>query len=472
MKKFILCFILFLTFLLSSRVYGYTSTNFRIDWQEIYVEVPLNASIEMYKRKFVVNVYVDEILLKEDVDYYVVVGVNGTSLGTINTSNVGNHRIDVLVSLYDYSATSVNTITYSVVDKEAPEFDTSINAITTKYGVKPDYESYFNAYDNSGKDVKITVDDSGVDYNTIGTKVVTIIATDVNGQITRLIVTVYVVDEYPPTITLINLLIITIGSSIDVSKFFKGYDEYQKDITSLIKIESYNNMLLGEQQIYVSLEDSSGNYTRVQFTLTITDDTAPIIYFNTNDPKIDISGDITYDIFKSFILYVEDDGERLNIDDVRIDFSSVLSEIGTYTVIYYATDKTGNTCETRLSVKVVQFTGPTIICTNIYLKTGDIFDENLVKNYITVYDQYDTSAINTLRVDLNGVNLGVAGVYPVLVSACNSSGIFTYETLIITVEGNGFNLKTYWPLSLIVIAPIGYYAYQMYMKKKMKKYED
>lgn len=473
MKKIICLIVLFIICIYGKEAYAYTQTNFRVDWKDIYVEVPLNANIEEYKNKFTVNVYVDEVLLLEGRDYYVVVGVNGTSIGTINTSNVSKHRIDVIVSLYGYNATSTNTVTYSVVDTEAPQFETTTTSITTLHGVKPDYTSFFEAFDNSNDDVTITVDETFVDYNLVGDHTAIIKATDKNGNYTQLVITVHVIDTFAPRITLKKILNISIGGSIDVTQYFYGYDDYDKDITHLIRVEPFDNTKLGEQQIYVNLEDSSGNYTRIQYTLTIVDDTAPVIYFNTSDAKVDIASDITYDLFKNFIMYVEDDGMKLDISDVKIDFSNVLSELGTYTVIYYATDEVGNTSESRLSVRVVQTTGPNIICKNIVLKSGDIFDEALVDNYITVYDQYDSTASSTLKVDLTGVNLGVPGIYMVLVSACNSSGVFSYETLMITVEGQGvFDFKTYWPLTLILLAPIGYYAYQQYMKKQAKKYED
>lgn len=473
MKKIFIIIIMFFMLFCAGESMAYTQTNFRVDWKEIYVEVPLNANMEEYKNNFIVNVYVDEVLLLEGRDYYIVVGINGTSTSTINTNVTGRHRIDAIVTLYEYNASSINTITYNVVDEEGPEFSTSTTSIVTKHGVKPDYVSFFEAYDNSGKDVTITVDETFVDYNLVGEHTAIIKAKDVNGNITEIIVTVYVVDTFAPRITLKKILNISIGTTINVSDYFYGYDDYDKDITHLIKVESYDNTVLGEQQIYVSLEDSSGNYTRVQFTLTIVDDTPPVIYFNTSDAKVDIAQDITYDLFKNFIMYVEDDGNTLDASLVKIDFSTVLNELGTYTVIYYVTDSAGNTAETRLSVRVVQTSGPEIICRNITIKSGDTFDETLVNNYITVYDQYDTTAANTLKVDLTGVNLGIAGVYMVLVSACNSSGIFTYETLMITVEGNSlFDFSTYWPLTLILLAPAGYYGYQYYMKKQAKKYEE
>lgn len=473
MKKVILSLLFLVTLLLANDVSAYTSTNFRVDWKTIYVEIPINADFTQYERAFEVDVYVNERLQVEDVGYYVRVGVNGTSTGVISTNKVGSHKIDVSVLLEGYNGTSTNTITYNIVDYDGPQFSNSESSIVTRYGVKPDYTEFFEATDNSNEEVKITVDETFIDYNYIGEYPVIITAEDVNGKKTSISIIVYVVDTFAPRISLVKTLQLSIGKELNVSDFFYGYDDYDKVITNFINIESYDNTLLGQQTIYASLEDSSGNYVRSQFTLTIVDDAPPTIYFNTNDAKIDITSDLTYELFKSFIMYVDDDGCNIDVDDVKIDFSTVLNELGTYTVIYYVSDLVGNTSETRLYVRVVQLEGPQIYCKNIIVKSGESFDESTITNYITVYDQFDSTAANTLRVDLSGVNLAQEGIYVVLVSACNTSGIFTYETLLVTVEGSKLiDFTVYWPLSLIVLAPIGYYGYKLYQKKLNKKYSE
>lgn len=473
MKKFIGLFIVLFSFIGVYSVDAYTDVVFDIDWYNVYIEVPLNANIKEYEEKFVVNVYLDNVKLVKDVDYFVKLGINGTSIDTVTTNKTGRYEVDARVWLKEYSASSENTITFHVIDYNSPGYGDDESYITASYGEKPDYAAWFKARNSSTTYKTVSVDDQFVLINYVGEYYVTITAVDSNNISTTTRISVYVVDRFPPQITLINLLEISLGEEIDVTKYFRGYDAYDKEITNRIKVENYDETRLGTQQIYVSLTDVAGNTTRVQFTLTINDDSDPIIYFNTNDAKIDIENDITYEIFKGFIKSVEDDGTILNIDDVKIDFSSVLSELGSYTVLYYATDSEGNTGEYRLTVRVVQMRGPEITCKEVVIKSGEVFDANLITNYITVYDKYDSTAVNTLKVDLSSVNLSQKGTYMVLVSACNSSGIFTYDTLMITVEGKSFlDIKVYWPLLLLVIAPFGYYGYQYYQKQQAKKYED
>lgn len=472
MKKIFIIFMLFAAYIGAKDVQAYTQREFLIDWYCINVDIPLGASFANYQDNYIVNVYVDGIKLSEK-EYYCVVGVNGTSTTTVNTNKVGEYRIGVRVELYNYNASSENYITYKVVDTTAPELTVTTDTISTRYGVTPDYSVFYTAFDNSSDDLKITVDDKDVVYKTVGEYTVFIKATDSSNNSYEIEITVFVVDNLKPVIQLIKPVEISLGTEIDVEEFFTGVDGYDGTITNRIVIENYDKDKLGEQLVYASLKDLAGNEARVQITVSVIDDIAPTISFNTNDAKIDIDQDITYDIFVSYIKEVSDDSTLMDIYDVRIDFSNVLNELGSYDVYYYISDAQGNECEAKLTVRVVQFSGPTITCREIYIGYGETFSESLISNYIEVYDKYDSSAANTLRIDLTGVNLAQPGIYFALVSACNSSGVFTYETLKITVEGSSFfNLEKYWPLTLIALGPIGYFGYMKFKQSKEKKYEE
>lgn len=471
MKKitFILILLIFIV-VKQKTINGYNDTNFYIDWQSIYVEVPLGSSLSDYQDNFKVSVYIDGRQLDSN-EYYCVVGINGTSISTVNTNKVGKYYVDAIVTIYKYNASSENTITYHVIDYEAPELSFTDTSINTKYNVKPDYLSILNAWDNSGEIESVVVHDSHVDYSTIGIYDIYIDITDPSKNTTSIELELYVVDNIKPRISLIKTLEISLGEDINPEEFFIGYDDYEKTITNKIKFEYYDKEKLGLQYIYASLSDLSGNTTRMQFQLNIIDDIAPLISFNTNDVKIDINERLTFDLFKSFIKEVSDNSSNVQIDDVKIDFSSVLSELGSYEVIYTLSDDDGNTISKTLAIRIVQTQGPTITCKDVVIKKGEALQESLIKNYIEIYDEFDPTAANSLKIDFGSVNLNVAGTYLVLVSACNSSGVFSYETLKITVVGDSINFLKYWPVLLIALAPLGYVGYKQYNKFRANKYQ-
>ncbi|MFI3251695.1 MAG: hypothetical protein R3Y60_01005 [bacterium] len=473
MKKIFILLFFIISIFTANSAKGYENHEFDINWQKVYVPIPLNGNISDYERDFIVTVSVDGTLLTENVDYYVKVGVNGTSIGTITTNITGRYEVDVMVSLFKYNAFSENTVTYHVIDYDSPGFDDENASITTPYSVIPDYVTFYKMKNSDKQFSSISVNESFVKINYIGNYFIIVTATQTSGAIITETIPVYVVDPFPPRISLINPFEISIGEIISPSNYFTGYDDYDKDITNQIKIESYDSSKLGSQLVYVSLTDLSGNNTRIQVSLSVVDNTKPIVYFNTNDAKIDIEEDITYSLMQGFILSVVDDGVELDIGSVNIDFSSVLSELGTYSVTYSVEDENGNKGEYKLAVRVVQMRGPEIYCTNIIIKSGEVFDVSTISDYITVYDQFDSTAESTLRVDFSNVNLSSKGTYMVLVSACNSSGIFTYKTMLITVKGDVFlNLDVYWPLLFLLLAPAGYFGYQYYQKQKAKKFEE
>lgn len=470
MKKILLTITIFILFINAKQIFAFNDVTFFIDWQNVYVEIPLGSSLSDYKDDFEAAVYVDGVELNTN-EYYYVVGVNGTSLTTVNTNKVGKYLIDVRVSIYKYSASSDNTVTYNVVDYESPELSFTETSINTKYNVVPDYESIMCAWDNSGEVASVVVHDSHVDYGEIGKYEIDIDVLDPSKNKTTVELDLYVVDNIKPRISLINTFEISLGEEIKAEDFFIGYDDYEKTITSKIKFEEYDKEKLGTQFIYVSLSDLSGNTTRLQFELNIIDDIAPEINFNTNDAKIDIEERITYDLFRSYIKDVTDNSSYVTIDDVIIDFSTVLNELGSYVVIYKLSDDQGNMIEKNLTVRVIQTKGPEITCKDVVINIGDVLQESIINNYITVYDQYDSTAASSLKVDFGSVNLNVPGTYLILVSACNTSGIFTYETLRIIVVGDeGVNILKYWPVLLIALAPLGYKAVMYYNKFKADKY--
>lgn len=471
-KKIIVSIIMLVVVIYSNNVNASNDTGFRFDWKVISVDVPLNSSIEDYKNNFVVNAYVDGRQLSSD-EYYVHLGVNGTSLTTVNTSKVGKYKVDVIIQLFNYSsASSENTITYNVYDSDGPDLTVTETLITTVYNIKPDYLNFVRTYDNSST-VSVTVDESRVLYSFVGVYPVVITAKDGSGNYKSLIINVEVIDPFAPRISLVNPLELALGEEINVEYYFYGYDDYDKVITNRIVIENFDKDKAGTQYIYVSLSDLAGNEVRMPFTVNVSDKTKPIILFNTLDAKVDVASDLTIELFRQFILNVTDDGKYLNNNDVSIDFSTVLNELGTYKVIYTISDSSDNEAEFELLVSVVQTKGPSISYTDITLKSGEVFNSSLITDYISVNDDFDDTAYSTLKVDYSGVNFAVPGTYAVIITACNSSGVFTYETMLITIEGNGVNgILQYWPLTLIAIAPIGYVIYLKYKKKQELAYED
>ncbi len=472
MKKILFLFVVLIFSFKFNNVNSYDEVNFFIDWQNIYVDIPLGSSITDYQDNFRVCVFIDGKEIDKS-EYYCVVGINGTSLTTVNTNKVGKYSIDVMVTIYKYNASSENTIIYNVIDYESPELSFTDTSINTKYNVKPDYQSILNASDNSGEIASIVVHDSHVDYSQIGIYEIEIDVTDPSKNTTTLYLDLYIVDNIKPRISLVKPLEISLGQTINAEDFFIGYDDYEKNITNRIKFETYDNTKLGIQYIYVSLTDLSGNTMRSQFELSIVDNLAPEILFNTNDVKIDIEERLTYDLFRSFILEVSDNNSYLTIEDVKIDFTTVLNELGSYNVTYTLEDEHGNILEKTLVVRVIQTKGPEITCIDVIINKGESLQESIIKNYITIYDPYDSTAASSLKVDFGSVNLNEAGTYLILVSACNSSGVFTYETLrIIVLDSNQFNLSKYWPLLLIALAPLGYLGFQKYNKFKANKYQS
>ncbi len=471
MKKIIVVIVSCICFFSYNKIEGYVNREFKIDWISINIDIPLNANFNDYQDDYVVEVYVDGTKLSKS-EYYCVLNQNGTSVTTVNTSKVGTYKIGARVELYNYNASSENYITYKVIDNEAPKLEITKDKITTLYGYEPDYLDYILTTDNSSDAVKVDVYDDHIDYKKVWNGKITIKATDSSGMFTMIDVELDIVDTIKPELKLLKPILVSLNGEIDIKEFLVATDHHDGNRTDFIEFENFDNSKLGTQYIYASVRDKSDNEARLQVKVEVVDDEAPIIEFNINDARIDINEDITYDKMKSFIKTVTDNYSDVFIDDVKIDFSNVFNTLGTYPVYYSIKDSSGNLGESTLFVKVVQMTGPTITCKDIIINKDDLFNESLIRDYISVYDQFDSNAINTLKIDLSGVNLTKTGVYLIPVTACNSSGVFSHEVLKITIEGNGLkDFIIYWPLTLIAIGPIAYFSFIKIKQIKNKKYE-
>lgn len=436
MKK-ILAVILFIVSCIAVKINdvdAYVSTEFKIDWYSINIDIPLNGNFEEYKNNFIVKVYVDGIQLTSD-KYYILLNQNGTSTSTVNTSKVGTYKIGARVELYGYNASSENYITYKVIDDTPPEITSTSDSITTRYGEVPDYESFVNLSDNSGADVSLIVKDTHINYNQIGEYDIELIAKDESGETSSLFITLYIVDIAKPVIKQLKPVEVTIGTSLDLSKYFEVIDHYDGNITEFMKVENLVTSSLGDQLVYVSVMDMSGNEARMLIRVTIIDDIPPTITFNSQDVVFSVDETITYDKLKQYIFSVDDNHSNISIDKVEIDFSKVQRNVGTYSVYYSVEDSSYNKCVVELIVRLVDMQGPTIICEDIELQLGETFDFDLLINYISVFDMYDTNVRESIYIDYSNVNLEVPGEYQIYVSAINKSGIKTETSLNFIIQG-------------------------------------
>ncbi|ERJ11162.1 immunoglobulin-like domain-containing protein, partial [Haloplasma contractile] len=135
----------------------------------------------------------------------------------------------------------------------------------------PDWLDGVTATDNSGETITVTVDDSAVDMNTVGTFDITYTAVDSEGNEATETITVTIEDNESPTIAVENQTykydseeptwadLVTVADNYDV----------ENDITINIDASNVKMDQAGTYDVIVTATDSSGNESTHTFKVTI-----------------------------------------------------------------------------------------------------------------------------------------------------------------------------------------------------------
>ena len=246
----------------------------------------------------------------------------------------------IIIEVKDYSG----NITYHrdyihIVDRIPPEI-TQLNDIMIIDFSKRNFSSYFEFSDQYDelKNLVVSIDDSKVIYDQIGSYPLYIAVTDSSSNQTVYESSVIIVDVIEPTLSLTHHYITKdIGSShlVLVDYIKEAYDNYD-DLSRLNVLIEHHILYdqIGIYQIKYTLLDKSLNQSSLMLTLKIDDTTPPVI---TGLP-ITIKTNQTYDPYEGIsasdnTLYVS-----LKCYPLIIDTSNP----GTHIITYIATDQRGN----------------------------------------------------------------------------------------------------------------------------------
>lgn len=257
-----------------------------------------------------------------------------------------------------------------------------------------------------------------------GTYSVTYNASDAAGNAAVQIVrTVNVVDTTAPVITPpANIVVAAVdaygtpASDPNIVAFLAGATA--TDNVALIGGVTNNapaQFPLGITTVTFSASDAIPNSSSITATVSVLDQTAPIITLNGIDPYVISAGQVYVDAYAT----VTD-----NVDATITQLAGVsnvnAAVPGTYTVIYNAKDAAGNAAAQVVRTVVVGDTTPPVITLNgvtpVTVEAGSTY----VDAYATLTDNLDPT--NTQLVGVSTVNTAVPGVYTVTYNASDVSG--------------------------------------------------
>ena len=192
--------------------------------------------------------------------------------------------------------------------------------------------------------------ESQPDLSIQGQSQVTVILTDAAGNTAeyQAMLTV-LVDTTAPEIRGVKEIYTYLGTEPDYLSGVSAQDDRDGDVAVTVDAAAVDLSAVGTYEIRYTAADAMGNIGTVTGTVTVTDDAAAPVIRGIRDITVYLGSTVSY---RSGVLVTDDQDEapKLEIDSSKVN----LSQIGTYTVIYTARDKTGNIAQQEVTVTVVE----------------------------------------------------------------------------------------------------------------------
>lgn len=251
-------------------------------------------------------------------------------------------------------------------------------------------------------------------------------------------------DNLRPAISGQENFVTNINDPKDVAyfqSFLSAFDETDGDVTNRItvKTDNYtaNKSVLGTHQIIFAVTDLSGNESTLTVYVRVVDVDAPVISGNTSIAQIGYKETWNINAFKS-TLSVTDNYDSLTNADITIktdNYTANKTKLGTYDVVFSATDASGNEATLTKQVRVIDnikptFSGPTTIATS----NTTIITESEIRSQLTAHDEIDgniTSKIQLVTDNFTGHGNKV-GTYTIVYAVTDNAGNTEQHTVSVT----------------------------------------
>ena len=438
MKKIYILFLVIFSLFISVDL---SAATYKFIWDEstTYIDVPLGSNINQYKDIPKAYLYINGELKSDAEISYLTAGDWLYLMTDVNTSIVGEYKVWYKAQESKYCPGQCEgyktLITFNVIDNIPPVISHISSELTYLIGgEKPDYLKHVVASDNSGK-CNVTIDDSGVVYNVVGSYDVNVRVDDGYNIVNEKIV-LNVKDPIGPIVTFLgenNTIKINKGENVDLKSYFKAIDNTDGDVINSISYPKFDTDAENEFSLEVTFSDNNGNKTSIVIDIKIIDENVPVINLYSENLILEYGSDYLSQI-KSNIkeAYL---GNKSIVEEVNIDLSNFKEEVGNYNIIYSYTHK-DKTISYSVGVNVLSSKAPVLIIENFDSLIGEKPD---YLSHVQALDNSDPLINQKVEINDNGVDYYTAGRYSVTVSVVNSSGLSKTETLyvnIINEEGN------------------------------------
>ncbi len=256
-----------------------------------------------------------------------------------------------------------------------------------------------NSFDNCDDQLNLTIDIASFDCSNIGDNDVMITAFDENGQSSSETVTVTVEDNVVPVVVTQSISVdldSTGNVSITAAMLNNGSTDNCSVDTMYLDVYDFTCVNVGENAVYLTVEDAQGNAHSAVALVTVVDVVAPVMMVQDITVQLDAAGEVS--ITPAMI----DNGSS---DECSLELSLDVTtfncaNLGANEVILTGVDGSGNMTSDTATVTVEDNVAPVAIAQNIVVEldangqavvTADMIDNGSYDNCSLVITQFSTT---------------------------------------------------------------------------------
>ena len=339
---------------------------------------------------------------------------------TFSCGNVGDNTVTLTV-VDIHGNTNTNTATVTIKDKTPP---TVITKSATVYLDHSGNGSITTNDINSGSSdscgiATMILSKSTFGEGDVGANTVTLTVTDVNGNSAQNTATVTVIDNIPPDAAATNLTVYLDGNG-SVSITGSQMDNHSYDAGGIASYSvdktSFSCSDVGDNTVTLTVTDHSGNSSTAQGIVTVVDNIAPSVSFNTISVQLNASGDYTF-VQSDIDTITAGSTDACGIQSTGINPLAVnFTDVGTTkSVTVSATDVNGNVGTSTGNITVLApINPPTVVYVDAsYGQAGAVTFPNAggTGNYYIGYNAFATIQAGINAVATNGTVYVAPGTY-------------------------------------------------------------
>ncbi len=361
---------------------------------------------------------------------------------SFDCSNVGVNTLTFTATDVNGNATS-NTVYLTIEDNTAPTIvgqDITVSLDGNGNAVIDAQALDNGTSDNCDFDLAINTTD--FDCSHIGANTVTLTATDVNGNVSTVDVTVTVEDNTNPTAIAQNVTVELDASgnaTITTGQINNGSLDNcsSQALTYTLSKTSFDCTNVGANTVTLTATDASGNSSDVTATVTVEDNMNPVVASQNIGLVLDATGNASIDV-ATFNHGATDNCGIASFTLSNTDFDC--THIGINTITLTVTDNNGNVSTADVFVTVADETNPTIVSLPFGAAPGVVIGECDANGFVYDLPTFDDNC-GVVSVALSS-GLPSGAIFPVGITtityiATDASGNAISATVTVEVQAQG-----------------------------------